>query len=78
MYAHATLMQSSSGEADEGGVACDYVLNYFALGLVRFHVELYVCFLLISSQDLVIDVSTHTLRKILLHTNTPGHYDFAM
>ena len=26
--------------------------------------------------DVLIDAGTHTVKKLVLHTNFPGHYDF--
>lgn len=63
----------------------DYFFNYFSLGLVRItyfllknrrHILLVI--ILFSRQDVLFDAKTQRMKKFILHTNYPGHYNFNM
>ena len=64
----------------------DYFYNYFTLGLVSRQLMgnefRCACFLnnetLSSCQDILFDANSHKVKKIILHTNFPGHYNFNM
>ena len=58
----------------------DYFYNYFDLGLgLFFHLSLLLllvvwceCWIL----DVLFDSQRHTIKKLILHTNTPHHHEF--
>lgn len=66
----------------------DYFFNYFTLGVVG--VPSWGCRDGVSScgpadgccclcpQDILFDSSSHLVKKFVLHTNFPGHYNFNM
>lgn len=63
----------------------DYFFNYFSLGLVTM---IYFIFLIVEGifcngmkillQDVLFDAKTQRMKKFILHTNYPGHYNFNM
>ena len=57
----------------------DYFYNYFTLGFVS-RVILYLKIVAISRlfQDILFDARTNRVKKFVLHTNFPGHYNFNM
>lgn len=67
----------------------DYFFNYFTLGVVG--VPSWGCWDSLSSsgpadgpasvsvlQDILFDSTSHLVKKFVLHTNFPGHYNFNM
>ena len=57
----------------------DYFYNYFTFGIVsgkqnNFQIKP-KCFLF---QDLLFDARHNRVKKFILHTNFPGHYNFNM
>ena len=60
----------------------DYFYNYFTLGFVsalRVYFERKCCWNLLSIlQDILFDARTNSVKKFVLHTNFPGHYNFNM
>ena len=58
----------------------DYFYNYFTFGMVRPYSSLsppdntdIICF-----QDILFDAKHNKVKKFILHTNFPGHYNFNM
>ena len=58
----------------------DYFYNYFTFGMVRRNnINWTAWFVLkVSFQDLLFDAKHNKVKKFILHTNFPGHYNFNM
>ena len=57
----------------------DYFFNYITLGLVSKHLESWnCCDLILFIKDLLFDGVTNDVKKVILHTNHAGHYNFNM
>ena len=62
----------------------DYFFNYFTLGVVSgvwlayMVSEVGLCTISLWVQDVLFDATSHKVKKFILHTNLPGHYNFNM
>jgi hypothetical protein len=74
-------LQIHSKSALRAAVA-DYFYNYFDVGIGNF--VIYILFRKTSSStiitiiiiDILFDSQRHTIKKVVLHTNTPHHHEF--
>ena len=82
-YKSEDKMKIHSPNAHRKGAAqkSDYFYNYYTLGFVsafsNFHLSVWNNQNL-TFQDILFDARTNAVKKFILHTNFPGHYNFNM
>ena len=72
-------IHSPNAHRRSAALRSDYFYNYFTMGMVRYHISFGI--LILSTfmlQDILFDAKNNKVKKFILHTNFPGHYNFNM